>query len=93
MAGAGFLTAVTPGYAKGNLFIFILVLCIDVVLWLIVGCDTGWFAPFGGVKGTKAIIGYLLIISGWIGVYLAGAVVCNTIYGKAVYFVPKPLVK
>jgi uncharacterized protein len=93
MAGAGFLTLVTPGYAKGNLFIFILVLCVDVVLWLIVGCDTGWFAPFGGVKGTKAVIGYLLVVSGWIGIYLAGAIVCNTIYGKPVFFVPKPLVK
>jgi len=40
-----------------------------------------------------AIIGYLLIASGWIGVYLAGATVCNTVYGKALYFVPKPLVK
>ncbi len=92
MAGACFLTVVTPGYAKGNLFIFILVLCIDVVLWLIVGCDTGWFS-IGDVKQTKAIIGYLLIVSGFIGVYLSGATVCNTIYGKPVFFVPKPLVK
>jgi hypothetical protein len=92
MAGAAFLTAVTPAYAKGNLFIFILVLLIDVVLWLIVGCDTMWYT-IGGIKQTKAIIGYLLIASGWIGVYLAGAVVCNTVYGKPVYFVPKPLVK
>ncbi|MDQ5987331.1 MAG: hypothetical protein CSYNP_03071 [Syntrophus sp. SKADARSKE-3] len=90
MAGAGFLTAVTPGYAKGNLLIFILVLCIDVVLWLIVGVDTGWF---GNPAVTKPIIGYLLIVSGWIGIYLAGATVCNTVYGKPVYWVPKPLVK
>jgi len=93
MAGAAFLTVVTPGYAKGNLFIFILVLCIDVVLWLIVGCDTGWFSIGGDVKFTKTIIGYLLIVAGAIGVYLAGATVCNTIYGKPVFFVPKPLVK
>jgi succinate-acetate transporter protein len=92
MAGAAFLTAVTPGYAKGNLFIFILVVLVDVVLWLIVGCDTGWY-NIGTVPQTKAIIGYLLIIAGWIGIYLAGATVCNTIYGKPVFFVPKPLVK
>ncbi len=90
MAGAGFLTAVTPAYAKGNLFIFILVILIDIVLWLIVGIDTGWF---GDPKTTKPIVGWLLVVSGWIGVYLAGAVVCNTVYGKPVYFVPKPLVK
>ena len=93
MAGAAFLTAVTPGYAKGNLFIFILVVLIDIVLWLIVGCDTGWFSIGGDVKFTKLIIGYLLVAAGWIGVYLAGATVCNTIYGKPVFFVPKPLVK
>lgn len=93
MAGAAFLTAVTPAYAKGNLFIFILVLCIDIVLWLIVGCDTGWYSLGGDVKFTKAVIGYLLILSGIIGVYMAGATVCNTVYGKPVYFVPKPLIK
>ncbi|MEI7591023.1 MAG: hypothetical protein WCJ49_06915 [Deltaproteobacteria bacterium] len=93
MAGAGFLTVVTPAYAKGNLFIFILVLCIDVVLWLIVGCDTGWFSIGGDVKLTKAIIGYLLIVSGVIGIYLAGATVCNTVYGKPIYYVPPPLIK
>jgi uncharacterized protein len=90
MAGAGFLTAVTPAYAKGNAFIFLLVVMIDICLWLIVGIDTGWF---GNPATTKPIVGYLLIASGWIGVYLAGATVCNTVYGKPIYFVPKPLVK
>jgi succinate-acetate transporter protein len=88
MAGAGFLTAVTPAYAKSGLFT--LVIAIDVVLWLIVGCDTGWF---GDVKVMKPIIGYLLIFSGFYGVYMAGAVVCNTIYGKKIYWTPPPLIK
>jgi len=69
MAGAGFLTAVTPAYAKGNAFIFLLVVLIDIALWLIVGQDTGWF---GDPKTIRPIIGYLLIAAGWIGVYLAG---------------------
>jgi succinate-acetate transporter protein len=90
MAGAGFLTAVTPAYAKGNAFIFLLVVLIDIALWLIVGQDTGWF---GDPKVCRPIIGYLLVAAGWIGVYLAGATVCNTVYGKPIYFVPKPLVK
>lgn len=90
MAGAGFLTAVTPGYAKGNALIFLLVICIDIALWLIVGIDSGWY---GNPAVTKPIVGYLLIVSGWIGIYLAGATVCNTVYGKPLYWVPKPLVK
>ncbi len=90
MAGAGFLTVVTPGYAKGNLFIFILVLLVDVALWLIVGIDSGWY---GNPAVTRPIVGWCLIIAGWLGVYLAGATVCNTVYGKPIFFVPKPLVK
>jgi len=90
MAGASFLTVVTPAYAKGNLFIFILVLILDVVLWMIVGVDTGWY---GDPAVFKPAIGWLLVVSGFIGVYLAGAVVCNTVYGKPVFFVPKPLIK
>ena len=88
MAGAGFLTAVTPAYAKSGLFLLVVV--IDVVLWMIVGMDTGWY---GDPKTWKPIIGYLLVFSGWYGVYMAGAVVCNTIYGKKVFWTPPPLVK
>ncbi len=88
MAGAAFLTAVTPAYAKSGLFF--LVVAIDIVLWMIVGVDTGWY---GDPKTFKPIIGYLLIFSGWYGVYMAGAVVCNTIYGKKVYWTPPPLIK
>jgi hypothetical protein len=89
MAGAGFLTAVTPAYAKGNKLIFILVVLIDIVLWCIVGLDLGKMDPAIG----KPIVGWLLIVSGWIGVYLAGAVVCNTVYGKVIYPIPAPFVK
>ena len=37
MAGAGFLTAVTPAYLKSNKLIFFLVVLIDICLWCIVG--------------------------------------------------------
>jgi hypothetical protein len=89
MAGAGFLTAVTPAYAKGNKLIFLLVLLIDVVLWVIVALDLGKMDPAVG----KPIVGWLLIVSGWIGVYLAGAVICNTVYGKVIYPIPTPFIK
>jgi len=90
MAGAAFLTLVTPAYAKSNAFLFFAVVMIDIALWLIVGIDSGWY---GDPKVTKPIVGYLLIAAGWIGIYLAGATVCNTVYGKPLYYVPKPLVK
>ncbi len=90
MAGATFLTLVTPAYAKGNFFIFLLVVFIDIVLWMIVGVDSGWY---GDPAAFKPIIGWLLVASGFIGLYLAGAIVCNTVYGKPVFFVPKPLIK
>jgi succinate-acetate transporter protein len=90
MAGAGFLTAVTPAYAKSNALLFLMVVMLDIALWLIVGIDSGWF---GNPVVTKPIVGWLLVICGWGGVYLAGATVCNTVYGRPMYWVPKPLVK
>jgi hypothetical protein len=88
MAGAGFLTAVTPAYAKSGLFW--LVVAIDIGLWMIVGMDSAWY---GDPKTWKPIIGYILVFGGWYGVYMAGAVVCNTVYGKKVFPTPPPLLK
>lgn len=90
MAGAAFLTLVTPAYAKSNFFLFVAVVLIDIALWCIVGLDSGWY---GSAATSKPITGWCLIIAGWIGVYLSGATVCNTVYGKPLFFVPKPLVK
>ena len=56
MAGAGFLTAVTPAYLKSNKLIFLLVVLIDIVLWCIVGLDLGKMDPAVG----KPIVGWLL---------------------------------
>jgi membrane associated rhomboid family serine protease len=41
----------------------------------------------------KPIVGWLLVVSGWIGVYVAGAVVCNTVFGRQIYPIPAPFVK
>lgn len=90
MAGAAFATVVTPAYAKSNLIIFIVVAMITVGLWIIVGLDTGWY---GDPLVLKPIFGWICIISGFLSLYLAGAVVCNTVYGKVVFPVPKPLIK
>jgi succinate-acetate transporter protein len=90
MAGAGFLTVVTPAYAKSSSLFFFLVIFVDVVLWAIVGIDTGWF---GDPAVLKPFVGWSLVVVGWVGIYLAGAVTCNTVYGKVIYPVPKPLIK
>jgi len=89
MAGAGFLTVVTPAYFKANKAICILVVLVDVVLWTIVTLDLGIADP----AVWKPVVAYLLIVAGWIGIYLAGAIVCNTTFGKAIYPVPSPFIK
>jgi succinate-acetate transporter protein len=89
MAGAGFLTAVTPAYLKSNKLLFLLVVLIDIVLWCIVGLDLGKMEPTIG----KPIVGWCLIVSGWLGIYIAGAIVCNTVYGRVIYPLPSPFVK
>lgn len=89
MAGAGFLTVVTPAYFKSPKPMGILVVMVDVVLWSIVFLDLGIADP----KIFKPIVAYLLIIAGWIGIYMAGAIVCNTVYGKTVFPIPGPFIK
>ena len=79
MAGASFLTAVTPAYAKSPLPLFVLVLLLDVALWLIVGLDMGLLGA-----GLKPIVGYLLYASGWVGIYLVAAIVNNHVFGRMV---------
>lgn len=90
MAGAAFLTLVTPAYLKGNKIIFFLVVFVDVVLWLIVFLDLG-LAPDPVLF--KNLVAWLLIAAGWMGIYIAGAVVCNTVFGKAIIPLPAPFVK
>ncbi len=77
MAGAAFLTAVTPAYLKSPIPLFLLVVLLDIVLWLIVGVDMGMLGA-----AVKPTIGYLLFASGWIGVYLVAAIVNNHVYGR-----------
>lgn len=79
MAGASFLTAVTPSYLKSPTPLFLIVLLLDVVLWLIVGLDMGMLGA-----EIKPVIGYLLYAAGWIAIYLVAAIVNNNIYGRVV---------
>ncbi|PHR61892.1 MAG: hypothetical protein COA43_01600 [Robiginitomaculum sp.] len=79
MAGAAFLTICTPAYLKAPLPLFLIVFIVDFVLWMIVGLDLeilgASFRPY---------VGYLLMVAGWISLYLAGAIVNNHVFGKTV---------
>jgi len=89
LAGAAFLTIVTPAYLKGSKIFFAAVVMADIVLWIICFMDLGFADP----AIWKPIAAYLLIAIGAIGIYLSGATVCNTVFGRAIYPVPTPFVK
>ncbi|MFC7292662.1 GPR1/FUN34/YaaH family transporter [Hirschia litorea] len=80
MAGAAFLTFVTPSYLKAPIPMFLIVLLVDVVLWIIVLLDLG----LAGAQ-FKPVVGYLLFAAGWIALYMAGAVVNNHIMGRKIF--------
>lgn len=79
MAGAMFLTVITPAYLKAPKPLFILVVIIDIALWMIVGLDLGIFAAT-----LKPVVGYLLFAAGWIALYIVGSLVNNHIFGRTV---------
>ncbi|MCL2525425.1 MAG: GPR1/FUN34/YaaH family transporter [Betaproteobacteria bacterium] len=79
MAGAAFLTAVTPAYLKSAKPMFVLVVLLDILLWMVVLNDLGMLDP-----SLKPIIGYLLYACGWIGVYMVAALVNNAAFGRQV---------
>lgn len=90
MAGAAFLTIVTPSYIKtAPRPLLGIVLLIDVALWLITFLDMQVIADPD--KTWHKVVAYLLFASGALGIYVAGAVVNNTIFGRAVMpmFLPK----
>ncbi len=77
LAGATFLTLLTPAYFKGLKLLFLIVALVVIVLWLIVGIDLEVLS-----SSAKPIVGYLLMITGFIALYLSGAIVNNHIYGR-----------
>ncbi|MDD5169840.1 MAG: GPR1/FUN34/YaaH family transporter [Syntrophales bacterium] len=89
MAGTGFLVAMTPAYSRANAALFFLVVLVDVALALIALLDLGIADP----AICKPIVGYLLITTGCIALYLIMGVATNTAFGKAIIPIPKPLVK
>lgn len=90
MGGAAFLTIVTPAYLKGNKIIFFMVCIVDIVLWLIVTLDMGIATD---PVMFKQAVAWLLIIVGWMGIYLSGGVLVNSVFGKSIFPLPAPFVK
>ncbi len=88
LAGAGFLTIVTPAYLKGTKLLFFIVILIDIILWLITFIDMGILGA-----SFKPVVGYLLIAAGSIGIYTAGAVVNNSVFGKTILPMPGPFIE
>lgn len=90
IAGAGYVTIITPAYAKSSSLMFALVIAFNFILWSLVGLDTGWF---GDPAILKPIVGWVVVVCGFGALYMSGAVLVNTAYGKVIYPIPKPLVK
>lgn len=90
LAGAAFLIAMTPGYLKSPAILFFAVVLIDVALICLVGLDLR--LEINRALWAKTA-GWSLFIAGWIGVYLAGAIVLNTHFGKVILPTGPVLVK
>ncbi|MFT5697305.1 MAG: succinate-acetate transporter protein [Desulforhopalus sp.] len=80
MAGAAFLTAVTPSYLKSPTPLFLIVLLLDIALWIIVCLDMGLIGA-----SLKPVVGYLLFAAGWIAIYLVAAIVNNHVFGRVIF--------
>lgn len=89
IGGASFITIIIPSYIKAaprplSLIIVLLTTC----LWLIVGLDLQLIQDPN--KFWHHCIGYLAITSGFLAIYIVGAVCNNSVFGKEVMplFVP-----
>lgn len=89
VAGASYVTLITPAYAKSTSLMFAMVLVFNIILWSIVGMDSGWY---GDPAILKPLCGWLLVACGFGSVYMSAAVLVNTAYGKVIFPIPKPLI-
>lgn len=77
LAGAVFLTAITPSYLKSPKPLFVVVVLVDIILWMIVGVDLGLLGD-----AFRPVIGGLLFLAGLVALYLAAAIVNNHVLGR-----------
>ena len=88
MAAAIWLGSMLPCFLKSPRLLFILGTLLDVVVWGIVAIDFG-IQPALCAK----IVAWLLLISGFIALYLSSAVAINTHLGKAILPTTTPIIK
>ncbi|GAB6180990.1 GPR1/FUN34/YaaH family transporter [Desulfotomaculum defluvii] len=78
----------TPGYFKSPLSLLLAVLCLDVAVPVVA------FMDMGVLSGTwKVVSGNGLGLAGIFGLYTAWGVVLNTVYGRTIIPLGKPLVQ
>jgi len=85
---AAFLTICTPAYARQNAIMFVLVIVVDVILWMLAGIDTNILPAT-----YKHPLGYALFGVGIVGIYMSGAAMVNTVYGKMLLPIPAAVSK
>ena len=83
------LTLWTPAYMKGsNAIMSLCVICVDIAAFFVAFIDMGVLD-----HTMKAIPGWFLFIAGWLGIYIAAAIILNTAFGKSVLPLPGPMIK
>ena len=92
VAGASFITIIIPSYVKAaprplTLMIVLLTTC----LWIIAGLDLQLISDVD--KFWHHCVGYLAIISGFLAIYIVGAVCNNTVFAREVMPLFVPAVK
>ncbi len=88
LAGALFLTIVTPAYLKATKLLFAIVVFIDIALWIITAMDLGILSG-----SFKPYVAYSLIAAGLIAIYTIGAIVNNAAFERQILPIPEPFVK
>jgi hypothetical protein len=91
LAGWGFLVLVTPCYLKGPKLLFWGFIAADVGILCIALMDLNLTALPLPLMANVA--GWLILVLGIIGVYLAGAICVNTTFGRSILPTTTPYVK
>lgn len=82
-------TLLTPAYLAGSSILFLGLICADVAIWAVALMDLGVISHHVGAP----VAGWFLLFLGIIGLYLAAAVVLNTVFKRTILPPGKPLVK
>ena len=92
VGGASFITIIIPSYVKAAPRpLTIMIVLLTTCLWIIAGLDLQIIHD--SEKFWHHCVGYLAIISGFLAIYIVGAVCNNTVFEKEVMPLFVPVVK